>query len=132
MTKQFIRGAAATLLLAGGSLLFLGCSESQALESELNAVTGQALVQHPVDLSGTWKLNPDASDNPRELLGNRRGQGPRAGARPDSGARGVRRPGRPGAGRGSAGCAVTRIPPGTRDTAENRTSTCSAGRRAWP
>jgi len=101
MTRRFIRGAAATLILAGGSLLFFACSESQALESELNAANGgQALVQHPVDLSGTWKLNPDASDNPREVLGNRRGQGPRAGARPDSGTRGFRGPGGPGARRG--------------------------------
>ena len=101
MTRRFIRGAAATLILAGGSLLLFGCSESQALESELNAANGgRVLVQHPVDLSGTWELNPDASDNPREVLGNRRGQGPRAGARSDSGARGFGRPGRPEGRRG--------------------------------
>ena len=51
-----------------------GCGETQALENELNAVTGgTALVQHPVDLSGTWKVNTDASDDRRYPLGHRPG-----------------------------------------------------------
>lgn len=94
MRVQFTRGATLALLLAGGSLLLASCSETQALESEPDAVTGSAaLVQHPVDLSGTWKVNTDESDDPREVLGSRRGQGPRAGARGDSAGRGFRRPG---------------------------------------
>ncbi|NNG16625.1 MAG: hypothetical protein HKM89_09100 [Gemmatimonadales bacterium] len=102
MRTQLTRSATLALLLAGGSLILAGCSETQALESELNAASGgTALVQHPVDLSGTWKVNTDVSDDPREMLGNRRGQGPRAGAPADSGQRGFRRPGgragRPGA-----------------------------------
>jgi len=98
MKTQLTRGAALALLLAGGSLMLAGCSETQALESELSAASS-ALVQHPVDLSGTWKVNADASDDPREVLGNRRGQGPRAGIRGDSTGKGVRRPG----GRGGPG-----------------------------
>ena len=94
MRTQLTRGATLALLLTGGSLVMAGCGETQALENELNAVTGgTALVQHPVDLSGTWKVNTDASDDPREVLGNLRGQGPRAGARGDSAGRGFRRPG---------------------------------------
>lgn len=108
MKTQLTRGAALALLLAGGSLMLAGCSETQALESELSA-SSTALVQHPVDLSGTWKVNTDASDDPREVLGNRRGRGFRAGAREDSAGRGLRRPGgqadRPGPGgrRGDGG-----------------------------
>jgi hypothetical protein len=98
MKTQLTRGAALALLLAGGSLILASCSETQALESELSAASS-ALVQHPVDLSGTWKVNTDASDDPREVLGNRRGRGFRAGARGDSaGRRPGGQAGRPGPG----------------------------------
>jgi hypothetical protein len=100
MKTQLTRGATLALLLAGGSFLLAGCSETQALESELNTASSDAaLVQHPVDLSGTWKVDTAASDDPREVLGNRRGQGPRAGVRGDSSGRSFRRPG----GRGGRG-----------------------------
>ncbi len=86
MKTQLTRGAVVALLLAGGSLLLAGNGEAQAREGRISA--GTTLAQQPVDLSGTWKLNADKSDAPRNMggnRGNRAGRSPRADGRPGRG-----------------------------------------------